>query len=89
MEQTCIDVEEKCLLPLQTPTSLTVIGGTASGKTFWVKRLLEQADFMFDKPPNLIVYCYVVWQDVYSQMQLSIPNIQFHDSLPSESDLKS
>lgn len=81
-------MERKCLLPIQTPTTISVIGGSSSGKTVWVKRLLEQANLMFNKPPNLIVYCYAVWQDIYSDMQQNISNILFMDSLPTENDLK-
>ncbi len=79
--------ESACLLPFKTPTTISVIGGSSSGKTFWVSRLLRQANIMFDPAPKLIIYCYAVWQDVYSELKTIIPNIRFQDVLPTEQEL--
>ncbi len=88
-QQQLIMEETKCLLPFKTPTTIAVIGGTSSGKTRWVSRLLLEAANMFDPPPNLIIYCYAVWQELYSDMEKSIPNIRFQNALPTEDELKS
>ena len=80
----------KCLLPLKTPTTISVIGGSSSGKTRWVARLLKEVESMFDPPPKLIIFCYAVYQpEVYGDLEKSVPNIRFQDTLPTEEELKS
>jgi Ni2+-binding GTPase involved in maturation of urease and hydrogenase len=80
-------LEQECLIKITTPTTITIVGGSGSGKTFFTKRLLENAKFVFDVAPKCIVYCYVVWQDVYTDMQHSVPNILFYEGLPTREEL--
>jgi hypothetical protein len=62
-----------------------VSGATRSGKTFWVKRLLENAAVMFShNPPKKILYCYGVDQPAFASMKKTVHNIHFHHGLPSE-----
>ena len=52
-------------------------GPTASGKTSWIKRLLENSNTMIAPPPEIIVWFYKRWQPMYTEMGKTIPNIQF------------
>lgn len=64
-----------------------VSGSTQSGKTFFTKRLLENANGMFTVPPRRIVYAYSEYQPLFDVMKRTIPNIVFHQGLPDREDL--
>ena len=68
------------LVPFQAGSPIMVAGPTASGKTYWTNKLLSNN--MFTQPVSSILYCYGVWQDYFEEME--IPNLEFHDGLPSE-----
>ncbi|MES9885138.1 MAG: hypothetical protein ABW185_30220 [Sedimenticola sp.] len=51
-------------------------------------RLLQNAEGMFKQQPKRILYCYSVWQQIYDEMERTIPNISFHQNLPSEEEFK-
>lgn len=59
------------------------------GKTFFTKRLLENAEKMFTIPPDKIVYAYSHYQELFDEMLKTIPNICFHLGLPSTEDIES
>ena len=59
-----------------TPTTIVVSGTTGSGKTTWIKRVLDNLN-MFKTKPDRIVYCYGVWQDAFSDMK----NVEFRQGL--------
>ena len=61
-----------------------VAGPSCVGKTEFVKKLLYNANYMIDKPPHKIVWFYSEYQPSYVEMMKSIPNIEFHENLPSE-----
>lgn len=64
-----------------------VSGSTQSGKTFFTKRLLENANGMFTVPPRRIIYAYSEYQPLFDVMKRTIPNIVFHQGLPDREDL--
>ena len=65
------------------PFTCMVAGMTGSGKTIWVKSLLQQAQRAINLPPKRIVWCYSQWQPAYLEMMATIPNIEFVRSIPS------
>ena len=73
------------LVPFQAGSPIMVAGPTASGKTYWTNKLLSNN--MFTQPVSSILYCYGVWQDYFEEME--IPNLEFHDGLPSIEKVKS
>ena len=73
------------LVPFQAGSPIMDAGPTASGKTYWTNRLLSNN--MFTQPISSILYCYGVWQDYFEQIK--IPNLEFHDGLPSIEKVKS
>lgn len=63
-----------------SPTTIIVSGTTGSGKTTWLKRLLEEN--LFDIPPKRILYFYGAWQDIFD----SFKNVEFYEGLPKSFD---
>ena len=80
--------EKETILPLPSLTTIMVNGSTQSGKTFFTKRLLENARGMFTVPPRRIVYAYYEYQPLFDIMKRTIPNIIFHQGLPDREDLE-
>jgi len=76
------------LVPFKATSTMMVCGPTNSGKTQWIKRLIETADQMFTEPVKSVLYCYGVYQDKYDEMLRSVPNITFHEGIPSNDTLK-
>ena len=61
-----------------------VAGPSFVGKTVFVKKLLSNVNYMVDKPPHKIVWFYSEYQPSYVEMVKTIPNIEFHENLPSD-----
>ena len=60
-----------------------VAGMAGSGKTVWVKPLLQQAQRTINLPPGRIVWCYSKWHPAYLELMATIPNIEFVRDIPS------
>lgn len=75
--------DEKTLLPFHSPCSILLVGPSQSGKTNLAFRIIKQSSPMFTKEPVRIVYCYSVYQDLFSTMEKEVENITFHEGLPS------
>lgn len=67
---------------------MMVCAPTNSGKTHFVRRLLEKSDVMFTIPPSAVLYCYSVWQPIFEEMQQSVSNITFLQGLPAKEDIE-
>ena len=67
-----------------TPCAVMVSGCTSSGKTTWVKKVLENKDSLFNPPPQRILYCYGAWQPLYEK----IIDIKFHEGLPTKEEIE-
>ena len=67
------------LVPFHVGSPIMVAGPTSSGKTYWTHKLLTHN--MFTEQVASVLYCYGVFQDYFNQMK--IPNIEFHEGLPS------
>ena len=76
--------EHESLIPFRPCTSMTISGCTNSGKTTWVFKLLQNLNGMYvENPPQKILYCYGVYQPLFDQMEKAVPNLTFHQGLPS------
>ena len=64
------------------PTTISVSGSTNSGKTHFVKRLLELKTEMFSPPARKIIYFYGVWQSLFDDMERNL-DIVFHKGIPT------
>jgi hypothetical protein len=69
-------------IQLRHPFGLLVSGGTKSGKTAFVKRLLSYANVLIDPTPENIIYFYAEYQDAFGEIQNLVPGIKFIQGLP-------
>ena len=71
-------------IQLTHPFGLLVSGGTKSGETTFVKKLLTYVDTMIDKPPENITYFYSEFQNTFGEIQTLVPQIKFVQGLPDD-----
>ena len=71
---------------MQHPFTCIVSGCTQSGKTVWVKSLLEKAQKTISPPPQRIIWCYGQWQPSYFDMLGTMPGIEFNKGIPDDID---
>jgi hypothetical protein len=71
------------VLNLKTPLTMGVYGGTGSGKTVWVRKLL--ASNLFDQTQKKIVYCYTEWQPIFDDTENE--GIEFYEGLPTNDEV--
>ena len=79
--------EETVLLPFIAPATVCISGGTGCGKTTFCYQLMRESTQMFTQPVHKILYCYGVYQNLYEEMEQIIPNLEFHEGLPSQSKI--
>ena len=70
-----------------TPTIIAISGCTGSGKTYFVHKLLNFRNEMFDQNINKIIYCYNIWQNIYDEIEKELP-IEFHEGIVDEEYIK-
>ena len=71
---------------LHHPLTCIVAGCTQSGKTVWVKSLLEKAQKTISPHPQRIIWCYGQWQPSYFDMMRTMPGIEFNQGIPDDID---
>ena len=71
---------------MQHPFTCIVAGCTQSGKTVWVKSLLENAQKTISPAPQRIIWCYGQWQQSYFDMLKTVPEIEFNKGIPDDID---
>jgi hypothetical protein len=81
-----MEVAEKDL-SLKSPSIITLVGATSSGKTTFVYKLLSELD-LFDHLPEKILYCYSCYQPLYNKIDENVQNVSFYDGLPTEEDIR-
>lgn len=67
-----------------SPCSVGIVGPTMTGKTFFTMKIIKHAADMFEMPPDKIIYAYGAAQDSFKHLEETVPNIIFHDGLPTE-----
>ena len=76
------------VLRFQSPCSVALYGMSQSGKTTWVKRLLEHCQDMFTENITKILYCYTILQPKLEEMETSVEGFYMKRGLPNESDIE-
>src|SRR5437867_9632073 len=66
------------------PFTCTISGPTGSGKSVFVQRLLKHARTVIEPRPERILYCYGVYQTIFSQFE----GVEFNEGLPSLDEFK-
>ena len=85
------DVKEFILpKPFRHPVSMFISGTTGSGKTTWVYNFIKNLNLMFQNEyPKNVLYCYGIYQDMYSKMENEFDFISFHEGIPSRDTILS
>lgn len=65
----------------KTPLNVMVVGPALAGKTTFIYRLLRHCNWLMDRPPKKIVYCYGAWQPLFEQIRDEF-KVQFVKGLP-------
>ena len=82
--QTVPIFSQKCQrFRFEHPFTSMIAGMTGSGKTAWVRSLLQQASETIYPPPERIVWCYSQWQPAYTEMLVAMPHIEFIKGIPT------
>jgi hypothetical protein len=71
---------------MQHPFTCIVAGCTQSGKTVWVKSVLQNAQKTTSPAPQRIIWCYGQWQQSYFDMLKTVPEIEFNKGIPDDID---
>ena len=79
-----VPFSQKCQrFRFEHPFTSMIAGMTGSGKTAWVRSLLQQASETIYPPPERIVWCYSQWQPAYTEMLVAMPHIEFVKGTPT------
>ena len=70
---------------LRHPFTMRVVGGTMSGKSYFVRELLKRRQKLFDHAIPGVLYCYGSAQPLFEEMKREDPHIVFHEGLPEQS----
>ena len=80
---------KESVIKFQSPSTITLVASSNSGKTTYVKRMLQESSGIFTVPIKKVLYCYgSKWQTIFDEMLQVVPNISFKEGIPSEDDLK-
>jgi len=76
------------MVPFKSCSSICLNGITGSGKTYFIKRFLQEIHGMYDDtPPVEILFCYNVFQDIYEVMEKEISNLKMNEGLPTQEQI--
>lgn len=79
--------EKESLIKFQHPSTWIISGASGTGKSTFVKSLIENTDAIFTERPKDIYYFYSSWQPLFDEIHHSVKNVIFMEGLPSESKL--
>ena len=70
---------------LKHPFACLVSGPTKSGKSYLVRKILQQNRILIDKPIDKIIYCYSSWQTSFedNDFKTIFPIIELYQGIPS------
>jgi hypothetical protein len=63
------------------PCTGILAGQTGCGKSYWIKKLIQNKETMFEPPPEIVHFCYSEFQPAYFEMQ-SWPNVVMYQGMP-------
>lgn len=64
--------KEMAHLVISHPSSILLSGPSGSGKSFWMKRLVEHAKQMFSPSIDKVTLCYAEMQPLYNEMNVDL-----------------
>ena len=69
------------------PTSFIVTGATQSGKSSFVRNLLDNKDSLIQPTPKTTYFIYKIWQPMYSEMEKMGTVTKFIQGIPEMDDM--
>ena len=75
-------------IPFKHDSTYYLAGMSGSGKTRFLHKMLSQPTF-FEEPIDGILWCYTTYQTLYTLIERDLPNVTFHEGLPTEDLLDS
>ncbi len=64
------------------PTTGLLVGGTGAGKTYFMKRLIENRHLMFNVQFDRIVWHFTEWQSIYADLKQEC-GVEFYEGVPT------
>ena len=80
-------ITTECNVKLITPVGAVVSGATATGKSYFVSKLIENQYVMFDKSFDFILICYKIWQPLFNQLTCTVKNVNFCNYIPKQNEI--
>ena len=72
------------------PATILLVGQSNSGKSHYVRKLIDNGDAMFTIPPTKYVWLYNMFQPLYDEIERTTNGtVSFVQGLPSRSDIES
>ena len=82
--------KESSFIRLYSPSTMFISGCTQSGKTTFLKRLIKNANQMYDTPVHKVMFAYSSWQPIFDQIEQEENNgmqVTFQEGIPTEENL--
>lgn len=67
----------------RTPFTMIVSGATQSGKTSYVRKMLQSMPHLFTKVPDFVIYYYSQWQPIFTKMKADRFDPECHKPPPA------
>ena len=88
MDNSIMELTEDADYAFQHPFTMTISGPTGLGKTFFIRKVLE--NYKINPIPQRIIYLYKRWQPLYDTLKLNVkPKIEFIRGIPEDLDADS
>ena len=68
----------------RTPANFYICGASQSGKSFFLRSMLRNLEYLFSSIPSKIIYSYGVYQKEFAELSKTVPNIQFVEGFPND-----
>ena len=71
------------MYPFEGNPSICITGMTGCGKSYLVYRILSEKEDMFKNVPPKVLYCYAIYQELFREMEKTLPFLEFYEGLPN------
>ena len=68
----------------RTPANFYICGASQSGKSFFLRSMLRNLEYLFSPILSKIIYSYGVYQKEFAELSETVPNIQFVEGFPND-----
>lgn len=88
MSHFAVEISTLTMFPFHSCSTIGVFGCTSSGKSTLVLKLIETKCDMFETSPEIILYCYNIFQPIFAEREDKVSGLNFHHGLPSSEMLE-